>query len=379
MKFLCNRDELLRALQVVTRALPVTTAIPELTHVLLELGDSSLSLSATNMKTYIHTSIASENSGTGTLLLQGQFFLELIQSLKDVSGEKIQLEVNPSNFRTTITMEGQSLKYELPGRSREEYPHIAVIEPEQEISIEGSQLKELLRVGSICSAATDNSIQGFRGICIDLKDSNFTIASMDGNRLVRVSRTVEGLDFEEPARWLLSMDVVSEILKVLPDENVLIKQSGNKFLLEFGSTRFQSLLSDAEFVDYEDYIPEELENGLEVDSSLFANQLRGLQPVARESGNRVVLEQQTDRVGMSSYSEKFGEGYRELMLENPDSEREEMTVAFNGKFILDYLSCVQGGSLKIILEGEGMPAYFWPTQNSQEFQHVCVIMSLSMH
>lgn len=379
MKFLCNRDELLRALQVVTRALPVTTAIPELTHVLLDLGDSSLSLSATNMKTYIHTSIASENSGKGTLLLQGQFFLELIQSLKDVSGEKIQLEVNPSNFRTTITMEGQSLKYELPGRSREEYPQIAVIEPEQEISIEGSQLKELLRVGSICSAATDNSIQGFRGICIDLKDSNFTIASMDGNRLVRVSRTVDGLDFEEPARWLLSMDVVSEILKVLPDENVLIKQSGNKFLLEFGSTRFQSLLSDAEFVDYEDYIPEELENGLEVDSTLFANQLRGLQPVARESGNRVVLEQQTDRVGMSSYSEKFGEGYRELMLENPDSEREEMTVAFNGKFILDYLSCVQGGSLKMILEGEGMPAYFWPSQNSPEFQHVCVIMSLSMH
>ena len=50
MKIVCDKNELQSALQITTRALPTTTAIPELTHIRLETLDNAIRLSATNIK-----------------------------------------------------------------------------------------------------------------------------------------------------------------------------------------------------------------------------------------------------------------------------------------------------------------------------------------
>ena len=83
MKILCNKNDLLHALQVTTRALPTTTAIPELTHIHLQASDGDLRLSATNIKTFISTQIDSQVEREGEILVQGQFFLELVHNLRE--------------------------------------------------------------------------------------------------------------------------------------------------------------------------------------------------------------------------------------------------------------------------------------------------------
>ena len=74
MKVVCDKNELQHALQITTRALPTTTAIPELTHIWLETVDNSIRLSATNIKTFISTKIQAEIERPGEILVQGQFF-----------------------------------------------------------------------------------------------------------------------------------------------------------------------------------------------------------------------------------------------------------------------------------------------------------------
>ena len=377
MKVVCDKNELQHALQITTRALPTTTAIPELTHIRLETVDNSIRLSATNIKTFISTKIQAEIERPGEILVQGQFFLELIHNLREFNKDKVLIDVNPSNNRVLLTLEGESARYELPGRGREDYPDVELIEAEMEMEISGNNLKEILKIGSICSATSENSIQGFRGICMDISSNKITVASMDGNRLVKAS-SPSPIQLDSKLRWLISMDVVSELLKILPDDTILIRQQHNKFLLKFGETIFQSALSDAEFVDYEDYIPEDLSEGLNLDNGRLIGHLKGLLPVARESGNRIVLEIHPQQLGISSFSEKYGEGYREIGLEEGSKVEEEMTVAFNSKFLLDYLGSIGSDTVTMQCEGEGMPAYFWPTNQSESLQHVCVIMSLSM-
>lgn len=377
MKILCNKNELLHALQVTSRALPATTAIPELTHIHLEAFENTLKLSATNIKTFISTKIQANVDRQGEILVQGQFFLELVQNLREFSEDKILIDVNPSNNRVLLTLDGQAARYELPGRGREDYPEVELIEADLQMEIPGVELKEILKVGSICSATSDNSIQGFRGICMDISNDRLTVASMDGNRLVKASRPSPVL-VDTKIRWLISMDVISEILKILPDSPIVLRQQHNKFLLQFENTVFQSALSDAEFVDYEDYIPQDLSGGLLLNNSSFTGHLKGLLPVSRESGNRVVLEIRANQLGISSFSEKYGEGYRELHLEEGSIVDEPITVAFNSKFLLDYLNSVGDTIVSVQCEGEGMPAYFWPKNQSEKLQHVCVIMSLSM-
>ena len=377
MKILCNKNDLLHALQVTTRALPTTTAIPELTHIHLQASNGDLRLSATNIKTFISTQIESQVEREGEILVQGQFFLELVHNLREFDENRLVIDVNQTNNRVLLTLEGEAAKYELPGRGREDYPEVELIDADLEMQIPGTELKEILKIGSICSATSENSIQGFRGICMDITKDSLTVASMDGNRLVKATRP-SPIAVESKMRWLISMDVVAEILKILPDTEIRIRQQHNKFLLQFDKTIFQSALSDADFVDYEDYIPEDLSNGLLLNNASFTGHLKGLLPVARESGNRIVLEIKADQLGISSFSEKYGEGYREIYPEEGSTVTEEITVAFNSKFLLDYLNPIGDHIISIQCEGEGMPAYFWPKNQSEKLQHVCVIMSLSM-
>ena len=93
MKIVCDKNELQNALQITTRALPTTTAIPELTHIRLETLDNAIRLSATNIKTFISTQIKAEIDRPGEILVQGQFFLELIHNLREFNKEKILIDV----------------------------------------------------------------------------------------------------------------------------------------------------------------------------------------------------------------------------------------------------------------------------------------------
>ena len=146
--------------------------------------------------------------------------------------------------------------------------------------------------------------------------------------------------------------------------------------MEFETTIFQSLLAQAEFLDYEEYIPEEVSEGISLDRSLFLEYLKGVNPVARENGNRVVFELKESAMGVRAFSEVMGEAYRELEIQNKLSD---MTVAFNSKYIMDYLNSISDSKVFMLCEGEGMPAYFWGEDNSEECSHICVIMSLSLH
>ncbi|MCO4781267.1 MAG: DNA polymerase III subunit beta [Candidatus Cloacimonetes bacterium] len=374
MKIYCQKDDLLKGLQIVSRALPSTTAIPELTHFYFQAQEGVLSVCATNMKTYISTKIPAEILRQGEILVQGKFFLELVQSLNSFGNKHAVVDVNEDNNRVLFTLEGERLKYELTGRGREEYPDVELIEAETEFKIDGKMLKELFKFGSIASAATETSVQGFRGVCMEVKESKMTVASMDGNRLAMNSRTLprfENLDF----RWLLSLDVVSELLKILPDEEVLVQQRDNKILLQFSSIVFQTMLNEGEFVDYEDFIPDDLEGGIELSRTEFLDHLKGLQPVSRESGNRIAIDISADVFGLSSFNEKFGEAYREIKIEG---ENEDVNLAFNAKYIMDFLNSSSDQTILMFCEGEGMPAYFWSKENIPEANDLCVIMSLTV-
>ena len=239
----------------------------------------------------------------------------------------------------------------------------------------GQEFRELIRVGSICSSQIENSLGGFRGICLDFKPSLIQAASTDGHRLMKASKAVPH-QITDPLRWMISQEVCSELTKIITTETVTIKQKGNKFLVEFNSTIFQSLLSQADFSDYEEYIPDDLSGGVELDKGLFLEHLKGVNPVARENGNRVVFELKGKTMGLSAFSEILGEAYREMEIEN---QIPDMTVAFNSKYIMDYLNSIPDNRILMVCEGEGMPAYFWGENNNENSSHICVIMSLSLH
>ena len=218
MKIRCPKPNLLKALEVVSPALPTTTTIPELTHVCLNATERGLTISATNMRTFISTQIECETEIPGEVLVQGKFFHELVHSLSNSSDSIAQIEVDPMNNRVQLTVVGDhSCKNDIPGRQKDDYPEVELIDADCEFKITGKEFRELLRIGGICSSLTENSLQGFRGICLDFKDGQLHVASTDGNRLMKATRSLS-INSSEPLRWMISQEVCSELSKILPIE-----------------------------------------------------------------------------------------------------------------------------------------------------------------
>ena len=111
MKLVCSKQNLLTAVQTVSKAVPNKTTMSILECILLEAYDQKIVLTANDMELGIETSIGGNVMEKGTIALDAKIFLEIVRKLPD---NDITIETD-SNFKTTITCE--KAKFNIIGKS----------------------------------------------------------------------------------------------------------------------------------------------------------------------------------------------------------------------------------------------------------------------
>jgi len=376
MKLRIFRSDLLKALQTVSRALPTVTAIMELTYLKLSVKGDRLQIAATDLRTYIATEIEAIVERPGEILVSGQFFQEVVQALQGYEEKRVILEVQP-NRRVSLTLEGETPRYDLSGRDADEYPAIELITPLSEFTVSGKVLKSALRFGIHASAKSENTVQGFCGARITLEASRLVVAAQDGWRLSESSRPASFM-VTSPVQWLLPLSVINDWMKLLPDTDLTISSGDNKVLLKVSDTVYQTVLAEGNFMDYEGFFPEDMEDRYaELNRNQFMGHIKGIMPVAKDIGNRIALKLEASRLGMESFSDKLGEAWREMPV--TENLLEDFTVALNAQYITDCVGSMGSAGVRFFCEGEEMPVYFWPSEpESEGYLDRAVIMSLTL-
>src|ERR687887_2284282 len=83
LKVTCSRDELARALGVVSRGVSTRTTVQILAGILLEATAETLELAATDMELSLRTSLAATVEAEGSVVVPGRLLLELARLLPD--------------------------------------------------------------------------------------------------------------------------------------------------------------------------------------------------------------------------------------------------------------------------------------------------------
>ena len=83
MKLTTKREELVAKLSTVSRAVSTRAATQALSGVLLEAGEGSVTLSATDLDLGLRTAVEATVEGTGSVLLPGKLLAEVARSLAD--------------------------------------------------------------------------------------------------------------------------------------------------------------------------------------------------------------------------------------------------------------------------------------------------------
>ena len=137
MKLVCTKSNLLNGLQIVSKAVPNKTTMSILECILVDATKGFIQLTANDMELGIETTIEGDIVEKGIIALDAKVFLEIVRKLPD---SDITIETDAS-FKTTITCE--KAKFNIIGKSGEDFSYLPIVEREENISISQFTLKEV--------------------------------------------------------------------------------------------------------------------------------------------------------------------------------------------------------------------------------------------
>ena len=311
MKFICERNILLKEISMAQEIIASKNVISILSNIYLEAENDSLVIKATDMKVNFETSIPVTVLEPGPATVFGEKFLGIIGSVPE--GE-MEFEYNDNRVRIRTSV--KKANFQLKSMSSDKYPEFPVsIVDYFEIPIK--HFKEMVNQ-TIFAVSDDESRYFMNGVYLEKSDGKIIMVATDGRRLAYAEKEESVIpDF---SGIIVPPKILSVICKRAGDEGLISISATDKIIfIRFGSYNLSSVLLDGQFPNYRKVIPEEQSN------SLYVNRLEMLEALRRVS---LLIEQKSHRVYLS-----LKPGVMEIYSEEGEigEAREEITCNYNGE------------------------------------------------
>ncbi|MCD7819972.1 MAG: DNA polymerase III subunit beta, partial [Lachnospiraceae bacterium] len=176
MKITCSKKDLLKAINIVTKAVPSNTTMPILKCVLIDASSSEIKFTANDMELGIETKVNGIISERGIIALEAKLFSEIIRKLPD---NDITI-ASDEKYNTLITCE--KAKFNIMGQSGEDFPYLPFIEKDYKICLSQFTLREIIRQ-TIFSIASTETNKIMTGELFEIKENLLRVISLDGHRI----------------------------------------------------------------------------------------------------------------------------------------------------------------------------------------------------
>jgi DNA polymerase III subunit beta len=348
------QENLLSALARVTRIIPVKPQLPIIQNVLLSTENKRLKLVATSLEITETAWVGSKVEKEGGVCVPARLLLEFVSSLPKGA---VQLTEKDGN----IAVQCVGFRALIPGVPASEFPPVPILEKKHEVVMEKKGILEAIeRV--VFSASADEGRPLLTGVRILQKGGETVFAATDGYRL-SVKRmplsTKEGLDFLVPGRAL------SEVVKTCleekgADEISMIKPAEGQIAFIIGETEIQSRLIDGEYPNFEKIIPTKYNTRLLVEKEVLLRAVKSAAIFARDSANIIKLHIENQTFTISANTPQVGED--EVIVE-AKVDGEGGDIAFNSRFLLDFLANYKEEELLFEMTGSLNPGVFRPPKD----------------
>ena len=359
MKFVANKDDLLNGIKIVERATVIKGLQPVLANVLIEtIGSNQIKLTATDFDLSIITVIDANVETEGRFTLPAKKLGEILSRLND---EFINLELNGS----TATITCKNSKFYIIGISANEFPQVEENIAETDcMEIETKPFTKAIRevVSAAAGYETNNLLSG---VVCEVNKNILEMAATDGNRLARVREVVKNAstDEEKPFEMLLSSKVLAELSKIslLADsESIKICKEMKKIVITIDKTKIVTRLMQGQFPKYNQLIPQSFPKTATVNKGDLISALERVAVMVNEKNSIVKFEFIDNTLKLSGDSPDAGNSQDEIDIQYMG---EPLAIAFNYKFILEFLKIVESEEIKVELNSSLSATVFAPVSD----------------
>lgn len=346
MKIVCKKSNLLNGVQIVSKAVSSKTTMPILECILIDASNGEIKLTANDMELGIETIIEGDISEKGIIALDAKIFLEIVRKLPN---NLITIETN-SNLATSITCEKS--KFDIVGKSGEDFSYLPKIEKNKSIVISQFTLKEIIRQ-TIFSISLNENNKMMTGELFEVKDNHLKVVSLDGHRISL--RNVELKDNYDPIKVVVPGKALNEISKILTgeaDKEVTIYFTDRHILFEFDDTVVLSRLIEGEYFKIDQMLSNDYETRISINKREFYESIDRGTLLVKEGDKKPIIMNITD-----SNIELMIKSTLGSMDENIDISKDgkDIMIGFNPKFLMDALKVIDDETIDIYMVNPKAP------------------------
>ena len=122
MKIICSKSELMKSINIVTKAVPSKTTMPILECILIDASKGEIKFTTNDMELGIETIVKGDIVEKGIIALEAKLFSEIIRKLPD---SDITISTD-ARCQALITCENS--QFNISGREGDDYPYLPFVD-----------------------------------------------------------------------------------------------------------------------------------------------------------------------------------------------------------------------------------------------------------
>jgi DNA polymerase-3 subunit beta len=367
MRINIEKHNLLEGVQRVQNVVDKKNTIPILSNILLEteIESNKVRLVATNLEVGMATKLPIAEGTEGSITIPAQKIFEILRELPDAP---LSLIVDENNW---ITIECAKSNFRLAGLPKTDFPELPQLSPQGMIVFQQPVLREMIAKTSF-AVSHDESRYALTGVLFAINQRESSMVATDGHRLAVMKKTHEVELSDTPIEVIIPLKAIVEVKKLCDlDDTISVSLSESQIAFRRDDTLLVSRLIDAQFPDYRQVLPKESRFVVGLNKEELHSAIRRVALLCSDS--RLIKFQLTSQqLTLSSNDPNLGEAVESIPIEYAG---EEMAIGFNARYILDFLSVINGEKIQLGLNDSLSPGLF-TSDAEEDAGFSCVVMPM---
>ena len=348
MKLICSKSNLLRGVNIVSKAVPTRTTMAILECIFIDASTNEIKLMANDMELGIETRVEGEIAERGVIALDAKIFSEIVRKLPD---SDVMIETDTS-FKTVISCE--KAKFNIVGKSGDDFSYLPYIEKNDAIVISQFTLKEVIRQ-TIFSIADNDNNKLMTGELFEIIENELKVVSLDGHRIS--IRNIELKNNYENKKVVVPGKTLQEISKIVPggvDDDVLIYLTDNHIVFEFDTTTVVSRLIEGEYFRIDQMLSSAYETKVIVNKKELLDCIDRATLLVKEGDKKPIIMNITDGSMELKINSFIGSMNEDIDIEK---EGKDILIGFNPKFFIDALRVIDEENVSLYMVNPKAPCF----------------------
>lgn len=345
-----NKEQLLTALNTVSKAVPTKTTSTILECILFDATTGKIKLTGNDMELGIETKVEGNIIEPGKIALEAKLICDIIRKLEG-GGEHVYIETITQGL-TKIRC-GKTV-FQIQGLDGEEFSYLPYIEKDHFITLSQFTLKEVIRQ-TLFSAAVNDSNKMMCGELIEVHENIAKFVTLDGHRIsIRNILLRENYD---DMKVIVPGKTLNEISRIISGDNekeIRIYFSTNHILFEFDNTIVVSRLIEGQYFKIEHMLSSDYELKINVNKNKFLSTIDSATILIKENDHKPIILDIKDGVVKTTVKSSAGSMDDEI---EAIKTGKDLMIAFNPKFLIDALKVIDDEYIDIYMTNSKAPCF----------------------